>query len=70
MNYLFVLHDPPYGTERTCNGIRWAAADLDAGHAVRRLPAPPAPQVSLREPSCAYHPKKERDWLARWNIRS
>lgn len=35
--------------------------------------APPAPQVSLREPSAAYHQEKEqqeRDWLARWNIRS
>jgi uncharacterized protein involved in oxidation of intracellular sulfur len=24
MKYLFVLHDPPYGTERTYNGLRWA----------------------------------------------
>lgn len=35
--------------------------------------APPAPQVSLREPSAAHHAEKEqqeRDWLARWNIRS
>lgn len=24
MKFLFVLHDPPYGTERTYNGIRWA----------------------------------------------
>ncbi|WP_054812528.1 NAD(P)/FAD-dependent oxidoreductase [Nocardia arizonensis] len=35
--------------------------------------APPAPQVSLREPSPAYHQEKqqqERDWLARWNVRS
>ncbi|WP_328439744.1 NAD(P)/FAD-dependent oxidoreductase [Nocardia puris] len=33
----------------------------------------PAPQVSLGEPSPAYHQEKEqqeRDWLARWNIRS
>jgi uncharacterized protein involved in oxidation of intracellular sulfur len=22
--YLFVLHDPPYGTERVFNGLRWA----------------------------------------------
>lgn len=35
MNYLFVLHDPPYGTERTYNGIRWARQMLDAGHQVR-----------------------------------
>ncbi|MCP9618889.1 hypothetical protein FOH10_10045 [Nocardia otitidiscaviarum] len=35
--------------------------------------ARPAPRVSLREPSTAYHREKEqqeRDWLARWNIRS
>jgi sulfide:quinone oxidoreductase len=35
--------------------------------------ASPAPQVSLREPSAAYHHEKEqqeRDWLARWNIRA
>jgi uncharacterized protein involved in oxidation of intracellular sulfur len=25
-----VLHDPPYGTERTYNGIRWARQLLDA----------------------------------------
>ena len=24
MNVLFVLHDPPYGTERVYNGLRWA----------------------------------------------
>ncbi|WP_165985050.1 DsrE/DsrF/TusD sulfur relay family protein [Streptomyces sp. YIM 98790] len=24
MNILFVLHDPPYGTERVYNGLRWA----------------------------------------------
>lgn len=24
MKFLFVLHDPPYGTERTYNGLRWA----------------------------------------------
>ncbi|SFC92980.1 DsrE/DsrF/TusD sulfur relay family protein [Streptomyces aidingensis] len=24
MNFLFVLHDPPYGTERVYNGLRWA----------------------------------------------
>lgn len=35
--------------------------------------APAGPQVSLREPSAAYHQEKEqqeRDWLARWNIRA
>ncbi|MFY2861698.1 DsrE family protein [Mycobacterium sp. THU-M104] len=30
MKYLFVLRDPPYGTERTDNGIRWARRLLDA----------------------------------------
>jgi uncharacterized protein involved in oxidation of intracellular sulfur len=30
MYFLFVLHDPPYGTERTDNGIRWALAMLEA----------------------------------------
>ncbi|EUA15255.1 DsrE/DsrF/TusD sulfur relay family protein [Mycobacterium pseudokansasii] len=30
MKYLFVLHDPPYGTERTYNGIRWARSLLDS----------------------------------------
>ncbi|NED94480.1 hypothetical protein G1H11_04060 [Phytoactinopolyspora alkaliphila] len=33
MKYLFVLHDPPYGTERAYNGLRWArqmvATDAD-----------------------------------------
>ncbi len=24
MSILFVLHDPPYGTERVYNGLRWA----------------------------------------------
>lgn len=24
MNFLFVFHDPPYGTERVYNGLRWA----------------------------------------------
>ena len=30
MRFLFVLHDPPYGTERTFNGIRWANQVLGA----------------------------------------
>jgi uncharacterized protein involved in oxidation of intracellular sulfur len=30
VKYLFVVHDPPYGTERTYNGIRWARQLLDA----------------------------------------
>jgi uncharacterized protein involved in oxidation of intracellular sulfur len=30
MKFLFVLHDPPYGTERTYNGIRWARQVLGA----------------------------------------
>ncbi|GGM74334.1 protein YchN [Longimycelium tulufanense] len=37
MKFLFVLHDPPYGTERTYNGLRWATQMLtaDAGHQVK-----------------------------------
>jgi len=33
MKFLFVLHDPPYGIERTYNGLRWARQMLtpDAG---------------------------------------
>jgi uncharacterized protein involved in oxidation of intracellular sulfur len=31
MKFLFVLHDPPYGTERTFNGIRWARETLTNG---------------------------------------
>ena len=30
MKYLFVLNDPPYGSERSFNGIRLAAALLEA----------------------------------------
>jgi uncharacterized protein involved in oxidation of intracellular sulfur len=29
MKVLFALHDPPYGTERTYNGIRWARQMLE-----------------------------------------
>lgn len=29
MKILFVLHDPPYGTERTYNGVRWARQMLE-----------------------------------------
>jgi uncharacterized protein involved in oxidation of intracellular sulfur len=29
MKFLFVMHDPPYGTERTYNGIRWAREMLN-----------------------------------------
>ena len=36
MRFLFVLHDPPYGTERTYNGLRWARQLLnDNGNEVR-----------------------------------
>jgi uncharacterized protein involved in oxidation of intracellular sulfur len=37
MKYLFVLHDSPYGTERTYNALRWARQMLrkDAEHDVR-----------------------------------
>jgi uncharacterized protein involved in oxidation of intracellular sulfur len=29
MKFLFVLHEPPYGSERTYNGIRWARQMLE-----------------------------------------
>jgi uncharacterized protein involved in oxidation of intracellular sulfur len=32
---LFVLHDPPYGNERTYNGLRWALAQAESGEQVR-----------------------------------
>ena len=38
MKYLFVLNDPPYGTERSYNGLRLAREllkDADQGNAVR-----------------------------------
>jgi uncharacterized protein involved in oxidation of intracellular sulfur len=37
MKFLFVLHDPPYGTERTYNGVRWARQmiDVDGNNEVR-----------------------------------
>jgi uncharacterized protein involved in oxidation of intracellular sulfur len=35
VNYLFVLHDPPYGTEPTYNGIRSARQLLEADPANR-----------------------------------
>ncbi|MFJ6676965.1 DsrE/DsrF/TusD sulfur relay family protein [Actinosynnema sp. NPDC091369] len=37
MRFLIVLHDPPYGTERTYNGIRWARQliDADGNHEVK-----------------------------------
>lgn len=37
MNYLFVLHDGPYGTERTYNALRWARQmqKKDEQHEVR-----------------------------------
>lgn len=38
MNYLFILNDPPYGTERSYNGIRHARELLkntENGNAVR-----------------------------------
>ena len=30
MKFLFAFHDPPYGTERTYNGIRWARQLFDS----------------------------------------
>ncbi|MDQ4069627.1 MAG: DsrE family protein [Actinomycetota bacterium] len=35
LNYLFVFHDPPYGTERTFNGLRWAKEVLGEGTQLR-----------------------------------
>jgi uncharacterized protein involved in oxidation of intracellular sulfur len=32
MRFLFVFHDPPYGTERTYNGLRWARQMLTNGN--------------------------------------
>ncbi len=32
---LFALHDPPYGTERVYNGLRWALQLARAGDQVR-----------------------------------
>jgi uncharacterized protein involved in oxidation of intracellular sulfur len=31
MNYLFVLHDAPYGSERVYNGLRWAKQMINVG---------------------------------------
>jgi uncharacterized protein involved in oxidation of intracellular sulfur len=35
MNHLFILNDPPYGTERSYNGLRLARTLLKAGEQVR-----------------------------------
>jgi uncharacterized protein involved in oxidation of intracellular sulfur len=36
VNVLFVLHDPPYGTERVYNGLRWATEMArQEGHTVK-----------------------------------
>lgn len=35
--YLFVLHDSPYGTERTYNGLRWASEVLSQNNAEVRI---------------------------------
>ena len=32
---LFALHDPPYGTERVYNGLRWALQMAKADEEVR-----------------------------------
>lgn len=32
---LFVLHDPPYGTERVYNALRWATQVVAGGHEVK-----------------------------------
>jgi uncharacterized protein involved in oxidation of intracellular sulfur len=33
MNYLIILNDPPYGTERSYNGLRLASALAAISHA-------------------------------------
>jgi uncharacterized protein involved in oxidation of intracellular sulfur len=35
MSVLFVLHDPPYGTERVYNGLRWAIEVARQQHEVK-----------------------------------
>ena len=35
MSILFVLHDPPYGTERVYNGLRWAIEVARQQHEVK-----------------------------------
>lgn len=35
MKYLFILNDPPYGTERTYNGLRLARSLAGAGAEIR-----------------------------------
>ncbi|WP_433560675.1 hypothetical protein ACQP1O_23680 [Nocardia sp. CA-151230] len=77
MNHLFVLHDPPQGTERTCNDIRFPGdgagyVELGGGPAAKgegNFPTPSAPQVNLCEPSAAHHAEKEQQ-PTRWNVRS
>ena len=36
MNILLILHDPPYGTERSFNGLRLAQALSSKGNDVRQ----------------------------------
>jgi uncharacterized protein involved in oxidation of intracellular sulfur len=35
MNFLFVLHDAPYGSERVYNGFRWATQMINKGNEVK-----------------------------------
>ena len=36
-NFLFILNDPPYGTERSYNGVRLARGMLEAGNCAVRV---------------------------------
>lgn len=36
-NFLFILNDPPYGTERSYNGVRLARGLLEAGDCTVRV---------------------------------
>lgn len=61
MKYLFILNDPPYGTERSYNGLRLAREllkDPDAGNEVRVFligDAAACAKVGQKVPSGYYH---------------
>ena len=61
MKYLFVLNDPPYGTERSYNGLRLAREllkDQGAGNEVRVFligDAAACAKVGQKVPSGYYH---------------
>lgn len=61
MKYLFVLNDPPYGTERSYNGLRLAREllkDAATGNAVRVFlvgDAASCAKSGQKVPQCYYH---------------